>query len=222
MPQTMVKETQVYTLAELQDSFGYSVYEKAIENVTTWVWDGFEAENVTDDLVYIIGEDFPLFELGQTRERHGNKERYRPNLFWDMDRNTAEAKGAVAVARFMTELKLCNKYRLLWAIMRKHGLDLDAPVAFGSGRADNADLSDLHSNIEYCDETVYKSPRGQKIEAQITALEGEIEGYVTQIYSAVLKQLRAENDYRCSEEFAKEEAESQEFQFTQSGSIYHG
>lgn len=223
MPQTMVRETQVYTLAELEDSFGYSVYEKAIENVITWIWDGLEPEMVTEDLVYVIEEDFPLFELGQTRQRVSNgKEFYRPDLWWDMNHHTAEAKGTVAVAHFMIAMKLCNKYRLIWAIMRKHGLDLDAPVAFGSGRNDDADLSDLQSDIEHCDETVYKSPRNQKIEAQIEALEGEIEGYVSEIYSAVLKQLRAENDYRCSEAYAKEEAEAQEFQFTESGRIYHG
>lgn len=224
MPQTMVKETLVYTLAELQDSFGYSVYEKAIDNIMTWVWDGFEPEMVTEDLTWMIGEDFPLFELGQIRRGQNGKGEttYHPNLFWDMDRHTAEAKGTVVVARFMTKRKLCNKYRLLWEIMRKHGLDLDAPVAFGHGRDDDADLSDLHSDAETCDETVYKSPRGVKLEAQINALEGEIEAYVGQIYSAVLKQLRAEYDYRCSEAFAKEEAEAQEFKFTQSGSIYHG
>lgn len=224
MPQTMVKETEVYTLAELQDSFGYSVYEKAIENVLTWSAEGFEPEMVTEDLAYMIGEDFPLFELGQVRrEQNGKGEvTYRPDLWWDMNHHTAEAKGTVVVARFMTERKLCNKYRLLWEIMRKHDLDLDAPVAFGSGRSDNCDLSDLHSDAETCDETVYKSPRGQKLEAQIDALAGEIEAYVGQIYSAVLKQLRAEYEYQYSETFAKAEVESYELKFTEQGRIYHG
>lgn len=222
MPETIVKETTVYTLAELE-TMGWEVHEKAIENIITWGWEGFEPSFITDDMANMIGEDFPLFELGQTRAcTSGGKDFYRPDLYWNMNPYTAEGIGAVAVARFMTDRKLRNKYRLLWEIMRKHGLDYDAPCAFGSGRSDDCDLSDLRSDIEYCDETTYQSPRERKIEAQIVALEGEIEAYVGEIYSFVLNHLRAEDDYRSSREFAKEEAESLELKFTKSGVIYHG
>lgn len=218
MPTTIAKETTVYTLEELE-ALGWSVHKKAIENILTYEWKGFEPSFLTENIVYSIGEDFPLFELNQRREG----KTYRPYLFWGMNPYTAEAKGTVDVARFMTQMKLRNKYRLVWEIMRKHGLvNFSAPVAFGSGMSDHADLSDLQSDIEYCDETPYKSERGLKIEAQITALEGEIEGYVGEVYSVVIKHIRLEDDYRSSDEFAKEEAEAHELTFTEDGDIYHG
>lgn len=224
MPSTIVKETTVYTLAELDENFGWSVHEKALSNIKEYEWEGFEPSFLTEDIVYCISEDFPLFELDQrSYQTVSGKTDYRPHLYWGMNPYTAEAKGTVDVARFMRKMKLCGKYALIWAIMRKHGLvNFSAPVAFGSGMSDRADLSDLRSDIEYCDETVYKSPRGLKIEAQIEALEGEIEGYVGEIYSAVIKHIKAEDDYRCSDEFAKEEAEAHELVFTEDGDIFHG
>lgn len=219
MPETIIEETTVYTLAELETLFGCNIHGKAIENVMEWLWEGFEPEIITEDMAYMIGEDFPLFELGQVRRGYNGKGEmtYRPNLFWEMNPYTAEGKGTVDVVKFMTERKLRNKYRLLWEIMRKHEINLDAPVAFGCGCSDDCDLSDLQSDIECnieCDT--------EKVQRQITALEGEIEAYVGEIYSFVLKHLRAEDDYRSSREYAKDEAEAQEFKFTESGRIYHG
>lgn len=224
MPETIIEETTVYTLAELETLFGCNIHGKAIENVMEWLWEGFEPVIITEDMAYMIGEDFPLFELGQVRRGYNGKGEmtYRPNLFWEMNPYTAEGKGTVDVVKFMTERKLRNKYRLLWEIMTKHGLSTSAPVTFGCGSSDDCDLSDLHSDAETCDDTVYKSPRGLKLEAQVEALEGEIEAYVGEIYSFVLKHLRAEDDYRSSREYAKDEAEAQEFKFTESGRIYHG
>lgn len=223
MPTTIVKETTVYTLEELDENFGWNVYEKAIENALTWAWEGFEPSFLTEDLTYMIKEDFPLFEIDKRSYRTvSGKTGYEATLYWGMNPYSAEAKGTVNVARFMQHFKLCNKYRLVWTLMRKHGLDLDAPVAFGSGRDDDADLSDLQHDIEYCDDTVYKSPRGQKIDAQIEALQAEIEDYVGEIYTKVLEYIRLEDTYRCSDEFAKEEAEAAELTFTEDGDIFHG
>lgn len=221
--QTIVKETTVYSLAELQEQFGERVYEDALSNVYEWVWEGFEPEIVTEDMAYMIGEDYPLFELAQTSYRTGNgKTGYRPDLYWDMNPYSAEAKGSVDVARFMAHFKLRRKYALLHTLMSKYGLNLSAPCSFGSGRSKEVDLSDLQSDIEYEDDTEYQSPRYYKIVEQIDALEKEIEDYIGQIYSFVLKHLRDEEDYRSSEEYAKEEAEAAELQFTESGCIYHG
>lgn len=226
MPALMVKETTVYTLAELEETFGSSVHEKAIDKVLEYAWEGFEPEFVTEDMANMIKEDYPAFEIDQVKQGYysGNKlkQSCRPHLYWDMNPYSAECKGSVAVAKFMTEKKLRNKYRLLWSIMRKHGLDPDAPCSFGTGRSEDADLSDLQSDIEYCEGDRMTDLRLSKIEAQIESLEGEIEDYIGEIYSFVLEHLCAEDEYRSSEEYAKEEAEALELKFTEDGDIYHG
>lgn len=221
MSTVMVKETTVYTLSELKERFGASVYDHAIDQVLGQEWEWFEPSVVTEDLEYMIKEDFPLFELDRATERYANgKSHDRPYLYWDMDRLSCEARGTVAVAQFMTEMKLRKRFRLLWSIMSKHGIDGTASTAFGSGRRDNVDLSDLFDELVYADETPYRSQREKAIDIQINDLEAEIESYTGKIYSFVLQHLRAEHSYRCSEEFAVEEAEAHEWTFTEEGDLH--
>lgn len=228
MPELMVKETTVYTLAELEELFGASVHQHAIEKICEYEYEGWEPSWFTEDLHEMIKYEFPLFELNQVRQGYYAynstqlKNSYRPELYWGMNPYTAEGKGHVAVAEFMRKNKLCNKYRLLWAIMTKYGLDFAAPVAFGHGSSDEVDLSDLESDMEYYDETYQNKPRYAKFQEQLKELADEIDGYVGEIYTKVLSTMRAENDYRWSKEFAKEEAEAHELKFSEDGSIYHG
>lgn len=220
--QVLVKETTVYTLAELQEQFGERIYDKAIDNIISQEWECFEPEIITEDMAYCIGEDFPLFEMAQSRIRTGSKDRHRPHLYWDMNPYSAECKGTVDVERFMRANKLRRKYALLAAIMRKYGLNQEVGVGFGIGSAGDCDLSDLVSEIEYESDIDYDKPRYAKLLAQIEGLQADIDNYVSNIYSWVLKYLREEEKYRSSEEYAKEEAEALELQFTEEGRIYHG
>lgn len=219
MPELAVVETTVYTLAELEELFGASVHQKAVNKILEYAWEGFEPELVTEDMAYMIGEDFKLFDMDQITQgyyTHKSKElkhRTRPHLFWDMNPYSAECKGSVRVYDFMVEKKLRNKYRLLWTILKRNDIHFDAPVAFGK----EVDLYDLQSDIECNIECDY-----DKLQKQLDGLAGEIDAYVDEIYSFVLKHLRAEDDYRSSEEYAKEEAEALELKFDEDGDIYHG
>lgn len=220
MPELAVVETTVYTLAELEELFGASVHEKAVNKVLEWAWEGFEPEFVTEDIAYMIGEDFKCFDMDQCKQgRNGKGETtYRPHLFWGMNPYSAECTGSVRVYQFMIDKKLRRKYALLWAIIKKWDIHHDAAVAFGK----DVDLDDLLSDIESYDDTDYKPKRYANVQAQLKGLEGDIYDYVNEIYSFVLNHLRAEDDYRSSEEYAKDEAESMELKFEEDGSIYHG
>lgn len=217
MPQVMNKETTVYTLEELE-TLGWSVREKAINNVLTWEWEGWEPSWFTEDLINDMDYHAPLFEL-QQRSRRGKHTEYE--LEWDLDRLWIRAKGSIDAERFMRDQKLRNKYRALWYVMSVYGLDQSVGVQFGYG-SDEADCEDLLSDIETVEGYEYQSPRWLKVQAQLVCLQDDIDGYVEMLHSALLKNMRAEYDYRCSEEFVKEEIEAHEFKFTEDGDIYHG
>lgn len=220
MPSTITKETTVYTLAELE-TLSWSAHEHAISKIIEWNWQGFEPSNVTEDLVYNLTENFPLFELHQTTERYGNgKERKRPYLFWDLDRYTCEAKGDIDIRQYMKAQKLCNKFRALWYAVNTLGCNETIGVSFGNGK--DVDLWDLQRQIDYEDSIAQPSARYDLICKQVEALEKDIQNYVDGVQSAMVKHLRAEADYLSSTQFAKEEAEAMEFKFTEDGDIYHG
>lgn len=222
MPITMVRETTVYTLEELE-ALGWRAHEKAIDNVLQWLWEGFESEFITEDMATVIEMDFTLFECNRRSYRTmSGKTGYTPEIEWSTNPNWVRAKGSVNVARFMRERKLRNKYRLLWEGIKAYfsSISPDASVGFGHGRDGECDLSDLLSDLKYSD--WYKGERLARLEQQIAALAGEIDSYAGEIESRLLSNLRAEMDYRESEEFAKEEAEAHEFVFTEEGDIYHG
>lgn len=217
MPQAMTKETTVYTLEELED-LGWDVREKAINNVLHWEWEGFEPSWFTEDLINDMDYHAPLFEL-QARTRHGKRQKFE--LEWDLDHLQISAKGSVDAKRFMCSQKLRNKYRALWYVMSTYGMDQSVGVQFGYGN-DGADCEDLMSDIETVEGYEYQSPRWLKVRAQLVCLQDDIDGYIDDLHSKLLKGMRAEWDYRCSEEFAKEEIEALELKFTEEGAIYHG
>lgn len=218
MPATIVKETTVYTLAELEE-LNWRAHEKAIEKILTRSWEWWEPSDLTEDLVYNISEDFPLFELQQTREGYSNgKERYRPYLFWDMDRFSCEAKGEINIRQYMKTQKFCNKYRALWYAVDTLDCDETIVVSFGNGR--DVDLHDLQRQIDYEDSISQPSARYDLLCKQVEALQDDIQSYVDDIQSAVVKHMRAEYDYRYSTEFAKEEAKCHEWTFTEDGEFY--
>lgn len=217
---TVTKETTVYTLAELE-ALNWSVYEHAIGKVIEWGWEGFEPSNLTEDLVYNLAENFPLFELHQTTERYASgKERKRPYLYWDMNPLSCEAKGDIDIREYMKAEKLCNKFRALWYAVDTLGCNETIGVSFGNGQ--EVDLYDLQRQIDYEDSIAQPSARYDLICKQVEALEGDIQNYVDGVQSAIIKQLRAEEDYLSSTQFAKDEAEAMEFRFTEDGDIYHG
>lgn len=215
MPQTIVKETVVYTLEELKTKDN-AAYEKAVEKVQEWNWQGWEPSLVTEDLVSMIEYQFPLFYL-----QGGSTRKSGQTLFWDTNPYHAEAKGSVNVQAFLEGKKLRNKYRSLWYALKTYGINLDLAVSFEYG-VDSDSQYDLHREVEYIDDIESGSPRYVKIGDQIDALIADIDGYVGEVHDAVIKYLRAEEDYRSSREFAIEEAEALEMVFTEEGAIFHG
>lgn len=219
MPTTMVRETTVFTLAELK-ALDDGTYETAIEKIQTLCWEWFEPDTYTEDLEYQLDENFPVFEL----TKGSGKERWRgQTLFWDMDRMTVEFEGDIDIKRFMTERKLRNKYRSLWYVLDTYFVSPSIGVSYGKGR--DIILDDIRYDTVYHLELTYaqeNQPRYTKIEAQITAMENELEDYVGEIASKLRENMRLEQKWRWSEEYAVEEADVHEFKFTEDGKIYHG
>lgn len=215
----MVKETEVYTLAELK-ALDDGSYETAIEKVTELMSEWFEPSTYTEDMEYTIEYDFPLFELfkGSGKDKWRNQ-----TLFWGMNPNHVEFEGDIEIKRFMTERKLRNKYRSLWYVINTYFAFPSVGVSYGKGR--DITLEDIESDVIYHLELTYaqqSEPRFTKIEAQLRAMEGELEDYVGEIASKLLEDMRLEEKYRWSEEYAVEEADVHEFKFTEDGKIYHG
>lgn len=209
MPQTIVKETTVYTLAELDENFSWSVHEKALSNVKEYEWEGWEPSWYTEDITMFIENEFKLFELTQS------------TLEWGTNPNFVRAKGDIDLREYMKAQKLHIKYRSLWHALTVHGLESSFQVSFGYG--DSTDLHDLERGIDCdIDGLKYDSPRYLKLIGQVRQLEGDIDNYLDGIESRLLGNLRAEIDWRWSDEFAKEEAEAHELVFTEDGELYHG
>lgn len=221
MPQTIVKETTVYTLAELE-ALGRSVHEKAIQNVIAYEWQDFEPDFVTEDMATVIECEFPLFKPQQRSYRTmSGKTGYSPEIEWSTNPNWVRAKGDIDLREYMRAEKLHRKYRALWYAIDVLRLESHVGVSFGYG--ESPDLENLRRDVDYDIDTLkYGSARYWKLHGQIDRLEQDIDNYMSAIKDRLLSNLRAEMDYRCSDEFAKEEAEAHELVFTASGSIYHG
>lgn len=206
MPQTMIEETTVYTIEELE-ALGWSVHETAMIKVREWNWESWEPSFYSDDVKSFIGEEFSLFYL----EDH--------TLEWSTDPNWIHGKGSIDILPFMKAHKLCNKFRSLWYLIRTEGIHVDAPTCFGFGYDLQTDLSDLRDETEYF--VTYNSARYWKIDGEINRLRCLIDAYMDEMETRLLKNLRAEVDYQYSDEYAKETIESYELRFTEDGEIYH-
>lgn len=207
MPQIIVKETTVYTLAELDENFSWSVYEKALANVKEYEWEGWEPSWYTDDITMFIKDEYPLFDLSPS------------TLEWGTNPNFVRAEGDIQLVAYMRYHKLCNKWRALYYALTTYNVRDYVGVSFDKGQ--DVDLADT------ADEIAWEMPgdatdRYTLIKAQLTALETDIQNYVDGIESRLLGNLSAEIDWRWSDEFAKEEAEAHEIVFTEDGDIYHG
>lgn len=221
MPTTMTKEKTVYTFDELDEHFDWSVQEKAIQNVLTWEWEGFEPEFITEDMATVIETEYPLFKCHQRSYRTmSGKTGYSPVIEWDTNPNQVRARGDIDLRQYMKAQKLHTKYRALWYAIDVLRLESYVGVSFGHG--ESVDLHDLERCIDWdIDGLTQGSPRYNKLIEQLRALECDITNYLNGIASHLLKNLRAEMNWRCSDEFAKEEIEAHEFVFTEDGDIYH-
>ena len=207
MPQTMVKETEVYTIEELE-AIGWSVHETALQNVREWNWECWEPSQFTDDIKTWLPEEWPLFDLQDS------------TLEWSTNPNWIRGKGSIDLVAYMRHFKLCNKYRALWYALTELRLESYASVSFGFGASTS--LDDLEREIDYdIDGLEHDSPRYVKLMDQLTALERDIDNYMDDIETRLLKNLRAEQDYQYSDEYAKETIEAYELRFTEDGEIYH-
>lgn len=221
MPTTVVKETTVYTLEELE-ALNWTVHNKAVNKVLEWCWEGFEPEFITDDMATVMETDFPLFKCHQRSYRTmSGKTGYTPEIEWSTNPNWVRAKGDIDLRQYMKAEKLHTKYRALWYAIDV--LRLESTVGVSFGYRESVSLSDLERDIDYEIEGLkYESPRYNKLISQVRALEGDIDNYLHGIQYRLLNNLRLEMDYRSSEEYAKEEIEANEIRFTEHGNIYHG
>lgn len=208
MPTTHVRETTVYTLAELE-ALGWSVHEKAIQQLIEWSWEGWEPSFYSDDVAYFVKYEYKLFDMQRT------------SLEWSTNPNWIKAKGDIDLVDYMKDQKLCNKLRSLYYALTVHGLETCIGVSFGMG--EDVDLNDVERGIDYdIDGLKYDSPRYLKLMDQLKELAKDIDNYMGAIEDRLLSNLRKEIDWQCSEEKAKEDAESHELVFTEDGDIYHG
>lgn len=222
MPTTITKETTVYTLEELDENFDWNVYAKAIDSILLYVWEGWEPEFVTEDMTTVIETEYPLFSCHQRSYRTvSGKTGYTPEIEWSTNPNWVRAKGEIDLRQYMKAQKLDRKWRSLWYAIDVLGLESCVVCSFGYG--ESPDLEDLRRGVDYdIDNLKYDSARYWKLHGQIDRLEADIRYYLDGIESHLLRNLRAEMDYRGSEEFAKEEAGALELVFDEDGDIYHG
>lgn len=206
MPQTIVKETTVYTLEELE-ALGWQVHEKALQNAREWAWEIWEPQWYTEDITYFIEEEFKLFDLDTK------------SLEWSTNPNWIKAKGDVNLVDFMRDQKLCNKYRSLFYAITQLGCESVVLATFGNGVT--VDMESLDRDIDYLDEVEYQSPRYFRLKQQMVDLRDDISTYVDNMWTRLLKNLRAELDYRSGDEYAKETIEANEIVFTAEGVIYY-
>lgn len=219
MPSTIVTETVVYTLAELKEAADAGsltelrTYEKAVENTIARLWDWFEPYLVTEDIMYKFEYDFPLIYVE------------KKSLEWYMDTAEISFKGSVPVGAFLTKFNLRNKYRTVWNAMQTFGIDADVPVSFGQTRSRDGnygycDIYEFRREFDYVDEIFEDKRRYMRVHEQLDRLEVEIADWMDQVHSAFRKYLRAEETWRNSEEYALQEADALEFQFTEEGKFY--
>lgn len=206
MPQTMIEETTVYTIEELE-ALGWSVHETAMIKVREWNWESWEPSFYSDDVRSFIGEEFSLFYLEDS------------SLEWSTNPNWIHGKGSIDILPFMKAQKLCNKYRALYYAISFYCLDMSIATAFGCYVEDN--WYELEREIRWTDDIARNKKRLALIQGQLEALQGDVEAYMDEMGTRLLKNLRAEVDYQYSDEYAKETIESYELRFTEDGDICH-
>lgn len=223
MPRVAVRETTVYKLEELKglpaDKKGNTPYDRAIEKILEYSNDdNFYIQWLSEDMRqwFTDGrgkrEDFECPFDGGTLEE------------WDYDRRTISFTVNVYLGEYMRRNKLRGKYRTLANWLDKNG-DYYITGKVQSGYNRDSRFSPLPD--DFGDELIYATTGNyvdkateEKVEAQGEEVYKHIAGAAEWTRDHLMKWIKDDIDYRYSTEFAIEEADAQEMEFTAYGNIY--
>lgn len=210
---TLTKTVEAYTLEELKDLDDRGrAYDKALEAVKVWANDdgGDHCTWITECLNMILDQEEPVADVSMDG--------------WDYDRNNAEITGYIHVGEFMAANKLNGKYRAFaYGIKTWREEVFDTYFSFDTDKQHDFDdlfVDEFLPDLErYTDLKEDDRRRFDLIASQIAAVGKAIDTYISMLVGKVKEQMRAEIEYRYSDEFAKEEAEAHEHLFTENGAL---
>ena len=206
MPQVI--EVTTYSLEELEPMAG-RVYARALEQVR-------QQANAGGDYCSWISE---YLQWRLEEEEIGTYTRGD----WDYDRGYLYFSGDVDVRAFMAQKKLRGHYRAFWHLLKPGGVfdwtfhvDSEKSTDFGADFVDKY-ADDLY---RYSDLAEEEPARYALILRQLAGVGDALQEYLAELGSALLTQMRAEIDWRYSDDFAQQEAEQLELRFLANGDIF--
>lgn len=231
MPTTLVKETTVYTLEELEE-YNYSAYEKAIQKILELAWESsydrwtWEVESLVD---WVDSESL-LGIVKKSRFNSKGKQYYEPIFHFNTYPYSLEFEGYINLENFMLREKgrkdkpLYLIYKSLYHGFTKLNIQNDANFKVTGSNDDpyfEESIGDIEDTIIACykDREITAQQKDKMLD-QLSEISNLVWAYVDEWHSKLLKAIREQDSYWNSEEFAKEEAEAVELRFTEDGRIY--
>ena len=218
--QTHVVETTVYTLEELK-AMHPEAYDKAIQNTLTWAneWPHLNTdltEQLTESITY-YGE--PVVTGGTVTE-------------WGHYRGELKFEYEIDLVALLRKEKLAAKYRSLYNFLTSPELGVSSTVNGKTERryrdsypVDNSIFDDLYGEIDYLygnyNNATPDEARHKRLCGQVALLESSVQEWVQHVGRELWRMIGAQIDYWYSDEFAVEEAEAQELEYTEEGELYH-
>lgn len=209
-------ENQTYSLLQLQTWGGHPdsdispyAYDHAITNAQVWL------DQHSEDLGELISENLSC-DLSMNEEFAD-----ATLLGWGSNPLNVDFKCDCSVIGFMARHKIAGKYRALWYSLHNLGcFDRWLHIDTTRNRDQDHPLERWEADLDrYTDLEDTDQHRYDLIITQLRAVGALIQDQVWALSSQLTGQIQAEERYRYSMDFIKEEAAAMELQFDDAGTL---